>query len=873
MAKALRDLVVDWSELCELNGSSIKWNKEKLCELIDRIDLDPAWKSFLEGRGKKNVQFTYDAWRQFSKAVKQGKRFCALPPRAREGGKHFTDWYNEARDKVASCLMEGLMLAAMEEARLRQEYDFRSGSYGYNGQIVLAYRLLKFKDVRDVVQSRGHRVILDEAQDTDPLQFKLLMEITRPVGCAPYDWPSSGGEGPLMGHFCMVGDKQQAIYSERSRLKDYEYYHKCLTMKGVGEALTFTETYRCPKSIVCWVNDRFSKIFNGRCGQVEYVPLVAVEVEDRYEGCVEHWIVDGECEETQRCDYSKAAEGCIQRIAELGCKGLGIESWSEVAILAPRKDWLECLSRAALKWGIPIVQGFDSDNIKRIEWRWLAAVLSMDEDPNDEFEVAGVLREILGYSDEQIYRYKFPDDGRVVNLELSEETSEEQIGSALNHLWKVRQVSKHLGLGAKVELWCEALSLKDRLMALDRAGAEALDDLLMQAWEYERIGWSASDWLKKMRSELGGKSLRSLSSRGKGIELLTMQKAKGLEWEVVILPFLWKKIGSPSPSYPNAVVSWQEGKARVIAALNPDFMSMKYADWITENQAEKMRELRRYYYVASTRAKQRLIWVEERCSRDLAWDSSLGMACIASDEEAYEYKQQQARKWVMHLGDGKTEENSTAKTGEKSNDEDSVVFVSSEEDILESEQDKIIDLHSNKAGHQLLKLASNYTVKAKEPFWIEADAVSYGVWWHQLLLGWPWSKEEQHLLNYLHKMYGLLESENLVNRAKKELQLFIEGHFYNWIKGTGVKFLQEIRFFDSKLNAERVIDFIFQDSNRDWYLVDWKTDFPEDEKYFLSNEHQQQISEYSHGIRAAGIILKRSFIYCTATGKAIEISC
>jgi len=63
------------------------------------------------------------------------------------------------------------------------------------------------------VREQNLRVILDEAQDTDPAQFSVLLEITRPSD-ATGRWLETMNAPPRPGHFCMVGDLQQSIYRD-----------------------------------------------------------------------------------------------------------------------------------------------------------------------------------------------------------------------------------------------------------------------------------------------------------------------------------------------------------------------------------------------------------------------------------------------------------------------------------------------------------------------------------------------------------------------------------------------------------------------------------------------------------------------------------
>src|ERR1700722_18527448 len=97
----------------------------------------------------------------------------------------------------------------------------------------------------EAIRREGWRVILDEAQDTDPKQFAVLVEITRPPGAAYAAWPGRG-DGPRPGHFCMVGDLQQSIYGSRADIRNFQRHMAAFAEKNGGERLVFSVTFRTP---------------------------------------------------------------------------------------------------------------------------------------------------------------------------------------------------------------------------------------------------------------------------------------------------------------------------------------------------------------------------------------------------------------------------------------------------------------------------------------------------------------------------------------------------------------------------------------------------------------------------------------------------
>ena len=53
-----------------------------------------------------------------------------------------------------------------------------------------------------------------------------------------------------------------------------------------------------------------------------------------------------------------------------------------------------------------------------------------------------------------------------------------------------------------------------------------------------------------------------------GLQLITAQKAKGSEWQAVILPFLGRDIRFPSPRYPSLIK--MPGSGEILVALSKE---------------------------------------------------------------------------------------------------------------------------------------------------------------------------------------------------------------------------------------------------------------------------------------------------------------
>ena len=128
-----------------------------------------------------------------------------------------------------------------------------------------------------------------------------------------------------------------------------------------------------------------------------------------------------------------------------------------------------------------------------------------------------------------------------------------------------------------------------------------LDALVTFAAESAASGTILADFAQRLRSEMERQRPARLSDKD-AIQLITAQKAKGSEWDAVIVPFLSRCITGFSPRYPSIIRV--PGKDEVIAALHKEDREeeIKEATKILRRQ-----EMERLLYVAVTRARHTLV--------------------------------------------------------------------------------------------------------------------------------------------------------------------------------------------------------------------------------------------------------------------------
>jgi ATP-dependent exoDNAse (exonuclease V) beta subunit len=125
--------------------------------------------------------------------------------------------------------------------------------------------------VRAELQQRYTHFFVDEFQDTDPLQAEILLLLAAD-NPSETDWRAAR---PLPGKLFLVGDPKQSIYRfRRADVALYEGVKRQLLHAG-AELLHITTSFRAPPSIQCFVNGAFaSAMAPGTDGtHATYVPL------------------------------------------------------------------------------------------------------------------------------------------------------------------------------------------------------------------------------------------------------------------------------------------------------------------------------------------------------------------------------------------------------------------------------------------------------------------------------------------------------------------------------------------------------------------------------------------------------------------------
>ena len=494
------------------------------------------------------------------------------------------------------------MLATLE---LYDREKRRLGVADFGDLILRAHRLVTdHPAVREAISSRYRAVLLDEYQDTDPGQRELLRTLF-------------SGHTPVTA----VGDADQTIYEWRGASKEnFERFHDHFPAAGTpGLDFPLSLNRRSGAAIL-----EVANAIRARIDDAERPPLTPVEGTPN--GSVVTALLPTAVDE---------ADWIAEQIADVHADGA---SWSDVAVLFRKNKDMLLVHDALARHGIP----FEVANLGGLltvpEVADLHAWLRVIALPEDSVAAARLLmgsRFRLGLADlahvNRWIRQRHPDARRagehdqVVDYTLLEAIDQidqitdlstgaaaalEQFRSEYRHLVQVAQGSALVEVCREVldhtNAWADVESMPGAPRLSARLNLHRFLDLA-EDWSPLEGRPSLTAFLDHLADlELEGSEELDTArlSQADAVTLITVHRAKGLEWPIVFLPAVYER------NFPSGSSGYDDPfrfaySLPVHHRLDDDFS--EHDDPESYDRFIRSRHLSqewRIAYVAATRAKQ-----------------------------------------------------------------------------------------------------------------------------------------------------------------------------------------------------------------------------------------------------------------------------
>ena len=475
-------------------------------------------------------------------------------------------------------------------------------------------------DLQAALGMKLQHLLVDEMQDTSTSQYELIELLTQ------------GWDGRSQTVF-LVGDPKQSIYLFRQAR--VERFVRTMREERLGElrlgCLRLTANFRSQSGLVKAFNQEFSLLFPHDANtddEAAYVEAVAVNgpstLGKTCRGMVWHAsVLPQDITKRDRRQRAKTDAGKIREIvSEWRARSLPegrSEPW-KIAVLVRSRDHLMNIV-AALKvddggGAIP----FRAVDIERLNERQevldLFALTRALLHPADRVAWLAVLRapwcglelaelHLLAGADDPEWAERSIQDVIVERGDLLGEESCER----LQRIWPVLNAAveqrARLTLSQWVERTWRSLGGDAYLQPEEMLNARRYLQLLDEIEE----GVGPVD-LKVLRRRMGRLFAEPRATEG-AVDLLTIHGAKGLEWDVVIVPSLEKKAkvtGSRLLTWSEIESDDEEAAAVVLAPIaGKGENSRELNDWLKNiHHAREAAERKRLYYVACTRAREEL---------------------------------------------------------------------------------------------------------------------------------------------------------------------------------------------------------------------------------------------------------------------------
>jgi ATP-dependent exoDNAse (exonuclease V) beta subunit len=836
-------------------------------------DFDAIYRYIAKGSAKQTIPYLQEELKRANRIWRETEDFIRWPG-CNTAAKDFLPIWREAFGPLRQWIDQCALCVAAEVQRDYREFRIAHGLLTYDDQVALALELLQNPETARLIRAQNFRVILDEAQDTDPRQFSLLLELTRPPG-ARGEWLETLQDPPQAGHFCMVGDFQQSIYSDRADLSRYRKIHQTLVETGAAEALKFSVTFRLDTKQLDFVNATFRQIFNKIENQVEFVKLSPRP--EILPGQVVRLNLDaGKLIPDARGKISesrKAAEEGRQLACWLRATGLAklrARTWRDVAILCPRKDWLQTLRRALRNCGFTVqIQSEKEWKGDNPAYAWATALCTIMSQPHASYEIVGVLREVFGIPDHDlaIFSCGFGDRFQIETFT----NGPDMVSKTLCLLAQMRLSTLEQPLFDAINQIVDQTRLRERLRVLPSEDFEdldaELDSLLALAAASESERLTLSEFAELLREHFCDPR-EARPSQPDAIQLITSQKAKGSEWQAVIVPFLAREVRAASPRYPSILKKAGE----TIVLLDASDVTPEIKDALELKERQQMERL---LYVALTRARHTLV---------LAFDQE-----FFAKSSGELHKDSQA-KWLRA-----DNENSEVldRISPAANECLKTIAYQAKEIGKPEELPPAFGVIDN----ELTQTNASIFVRKINPselprqedqereYWISpgverihaasTPALRYGVWWHEFVRHISWRDGER---NWKAMFEQVQSSSPDQTRGVRELRLLRDhlesgADFRRILAGAGA--FPEMPFFwclDENRCLEGIVDLaLFDRDARKCLILDWKTDRVTANKLdLLRIRYRAQLAAYWVAIREMTACQVEAAIYSTPTASLLR---
>ena len=545
----------------------------------------------------------------------------------KKSGPAFSAEETKARMTRARTLLTNVCRVRMEDARLVletlapyaasvREAAQTGGLMSFDALLCAARDLLHRSEVLDAERERTGLLLVDEFQDTDPIQYDIVLSLAGKTGCHdedPFHLPLEPGR------LFIVGDPKQSIY--RFRGADIAACDRAAQriLDAGGERAVLTSNFRSPGTVLEPLNILFDAAFAGDepPAQPRYEPIHSrimaepsrIETEVSSSPAVTVLSFEPRPGETAVPARAREARAIAADMRALRASGV---RWSEMALLLPAMSGVAAIyARPLRERGIPFVLEGGKAFGDKSEVRLMRALATAVARRSDAVAFLAVARSPLGAAtDEELAA--FAERRRFPPREVVDEREFPGIARADRLLRACRAQIAGLPVDEALLSLLEATSILP-IAAVGWEGPQRVANLRRLVHSAARLAREQALSLEAAIEALAEEIERddpgeaAISDEGlDAVKVLTVHRAKGLEFAHVFVADLRREM--ERNANPRFELRWLPSTGLAFPLRTREGSAVTLAEAIRrmEEPRYETAESIRTFYVACTRASVRL---------------------------------------------------------------------------------------------------------------------------------------------------------------------------------------------------------------------------------------------------------------------------
>ena len=628
--EAVQDVL---DEIGSLNHESDSQTYQKVLSRVVAISKEKNGRALANSSRKADLKPLADAYNeerksQFAKLGQLADQITILDYQERF---HEDTW---ELAKTFQNFMSDFVEAYRERKRQENAFEFADISH-YTIEI-----LENFPQIREAYQERFHEVMVDEYQDTNHIQERMLELL-------------SNGQNRFM-----VGDIKQSIY--RFRQADPQIFNEKFQSYAhnpkEGKLILLKENFRSSSEVLSATNDVFGRLMDQEVGEINYdsmhqLVFANTKLTPNLDNKAEFLLYDkddsGQEEEESDADTKLTGEMrlVIKEILKLHQEN-GV-AFKEIALLTSSRSRNDQILLALSEYGIPVkTDGEQNNYLQSLEVQVMLDTLRVIHNPLQDYALVALMKSpMFSFDEDELARLSLQKAADKVQENLYEKLLHAQKQTAeqkeLIHKPLEEKLNQFMDILDSWRLYAKTNSLYDLIWKIyndrfyyDYVGAlpngpakqANLYALALRADQFEKSNFKGLSRFIRMIDQVleAQHDLASVAVAPPkdAVELMTIHKSKGLEFPYVFILNMDQDFNKQD-SMSDVILSRKNGLGvKYIAKVETGAVEAHYPKTIklsipsltyTQNEEElqlaSYSEQMRLLYVAMTRAEKKLYLV------------------------------------------------------------------------------------------------------------------------------------------------------------------------------------------------------------------------------------------------------------------------